>query len=214
MKKETLFILSCLISNSYTAQLNVELKNQLDSIQQLDQLYRTEVHKVLSDQPYIDSLSQSKGFDLANYVKEIMLKQEEIDQSNVQFIDRIITEYGYPGKKLVGEGTNLTAWFIMQHSEKLDSYFHLIQKAAKKGDIPDSLFAKTKDRHLIQHGKKQWYGTQAACSPTSSGNFECTISPIRKPRAVNQRRKKVGFTLTIEQYAKLNGYKLPWKLND
>lgn len=162
----------------------------------------------MSDQPYTDSLSKSKDFELTRYVKEIMLKQEEIDRSNVLFIDRIIQDVGYPGKKLVGEGTNLTAWFIIQHSEKLDSYYHLIEKAAKRGDIPDSLFAKTKDRYLIHQGKKQWYGTQAACLPNSSGDFECTISPIRNSRAVNQRRKKVGFNLTIEEYAKINGYKL------
>lgn len=211
MKNISLILSICLINFCLTAQVNYELKNQLDSIQELDQRYREEVGKVMSNKSYLDSLSQLNGFLLSDYVRDLMLKQEFIDKSNINFIDSIIQIYGYPGLSLVGNSTNQTTWYVIQHSEKIDKYYKILEKASKKGEIPDSLFAKTKDRYLIQRGKKQLFGTQADCLPNETGNFNCFISPIRNSKKVNKRRKKAGFSSTIEVYAELNGFEFKSK---
>lgn len=186
------------------SQINQSLKVRLDSIQKLDQLIRFEVSNVMSNKVYIDSLAKNSDFVMSDYVKSIMIKQESIDQANLKFIDSIVQLYGYPGKSLVGDTTCHTAWYIIQHSDQLVKYYKLIRKASRKGEIPDSLFAKTKDRMLIMIGKKQIFGTQSECYPNDNGSFDCFISPIRNINTVNRRRKKAGFSTTIEVNAILN----------
>lgn len=198
----------CLLSFCLNGQINNDLKAKLDSIQSLDQSIRIEVSNVMSNKDYLDSLSKTDGFVMSVYVKNLMLKQESIDKTNLTFIDSIISVFGYPGKTIVGERTCQTAWYIIQHSDKIDKYYKLLHIASKKGEIPDSLFAKTQDRFRIMQGKKQLFGTQAECLPNDTGNFDCFISPILNTKKVNKRRKKVGFTQTIEEYARVNGYRL------
>jgi hypothetical protein len=206
MKNICLVLTLCLIGFTLSAQLNFELKHQLDSIQQLDQYYREEASKVISNEMYSDSILQISGMTASDYVRDLMMKQETVDLSNLYFIDSILSIYGYPGRSLVGSPTDQTAWYIIQHSEKLENYYKTIVKATKKGEIPDSLFAKTKDRLLIHSQRKQLYGTQANCTPNDSGNFDCFILPIRNFKRVNERRKNMGFTTTIEEYATKYGY--------
>ena len=208
MKNINLVLCLCLLHFCTTAQINLDLKNKLDSIQKIDQHFREEVHLIMTDKKYSDSLSRTEGFVMSEYVKDIMLNQEINDRKNINFIDSIIKIYGYPGLSLVGESTCQTAWNIIQHSYEIDNYYRLIHKASKRGEIPDSLFAKTQDRFLINRGKKQIYGTQADCMPNVSGSFNCILSPIRNSQKVNKRRKKVGFLETVEEYAKNNGYQL------
>ena len=205
---KNLYLLICLIHFCPFAQINLDLKIKLDSIQKIDQRFREEVNYVMSDKNYLDSLRRLDGFEMSEYVKEIMLKQELIDQTNLHFIDSIIAIHGYPGLSLVGESACKTAWNVIQHSYELDKYYNLLRNASRKGEIPDSLFAKTQDRVLVNRGKKQLFGTQADCTPNETGSFNCWIVPIRNSRKVNKRRKKAGFLTTIEEYAKNNGYQL------
>ena len=61
------------------------------------------------------------------------------------------------------------------------------------------------DRLMTEQLKLQRYGTQAACYPlrdTASSNQEWFIWPIAKLRAVNRRRRRVGFTTSVEENAK------------
>lgn len=58
------------------------------------------------------------------------------------------------------------------------------------------------DRYLMYQGKEQIYGTQGTTSLFKSGKNESFIWPIQNPERVNQRRKKAGFSQTIEEYAK------------
>jgi hypothetical protein len=213
MKIIVINVCVCILSFCLHSQTNQELKTKLDSIQKLDQKIRIEVTNVMSNKNYLDSLSKIEGFVMLDYVKNLMLKQESIDKTNLTFIDSIINVYGYPGISLVGETTCQTAWYIIQHSDKIDKYYKLLKRATDKGEIPDSLFAKTIDRYRIMHGKKQLYGTQAECLPNDTGNFDCFISPIINYKKVNKRRNKVGFTMTIEEYAIMNGYTIKIKHN-
>ena len=213
MKNIILFVCISFVNLCLYGQINQELKSKLDSIQNLDQALRLEVQNVMSNNDYLDSLSQMEGFVLSDYVKNLMLKQESFDRANIIFIDSIVNKIGYPGKSMVGEPTSKTAWLIIQHSDKIDEYYNIIREASKKGEIPDSLFAKTKDRYRINHGKEQIYGTQAECLPKDDGSFDCFISSIRNPKKVNKRRKKAGFSTTIDEYAQMNGYRIRNKHN-
>ena len=93
-----------------------------------------------------------------------------------------------------------------QMAEQLN-YLPLIEEAATKGEIPFTRFAMMQDRYLTQQGKEQIYGTQAqgkliANKQTGKEEFFTYISPIQNPEKVNERRKKAGFTTTVEENAK------------
>lgn len=54
------------------------------------------------------------------------------DSLNLIKVEEIIKQYGYPGKSLVGEPTNIAAWYVIQHSSKIGDYLLMIEQEAKK----------------------------------------------------------------------------------
>lgn len=162
-----------------TAQpnLNFKLKKQLDSIIVLDQKYRSDM------QLYRD-----------NYKA-----QNAIDSTNLMAVENIIKKHGYPGKSLVGAPTNTSAWYVIQHSEKIGEYLPVIKKAAKNNELPFAKVAMMEDRYLMSNNEPQIYGTQGRSFKEGSVTV---IWPIKDPENVNQRRKEAGFETTVEEGAK------------
>ena len=160
-----------------TPNLDLRLKRRLDSIAVLDQKYRGE--------------NTSENWEM----------QRLIDSSNMEFVEKYFIEKGYPGKSIVGESTSLAAWYVLQHNpDKIPTYLPLIKEAAQKGEISMRSAAMMEDRYLMNEGKPQIYGTQGMNFDDERGSF---IWPIEDPENVNERRMKVGYDQTIEEYAKL-----------
>ncbi|MDX1333813.1 MAG: DUF6624 domain-containing protein, partial [Robiginitalea sp.] len=154
------------------------LKKALDSIQVLDQQYRSN-----------------------NMTPEDMGKQWQLDQQNIVFIDSVLAQYGYPGKSLVGEPTNRAAWYVIQHSDRIDDFLPQIKIAAETGELPFRLYAMMLDRSLMDRGMPQRYGTQAMTYFWGTSEEVHLIWPVEDPENVNARRKEAGFGQTIEAYA-------------
>lgn len=164
-----------------TAQpnLDLDLKRQLDSIGMLDQKYRGD-----------------------NFQENWEL-QKEIDVSNLAFVEKVFEKHGYPGKSIVGTPTNSVAWYVVQHSDKINQYLPIIKKAGEADEIPFRQVAMMEDRHLMQEGKEQIYGTQGTTVGYNSGNPINIIWPIKNLDSVNILRQKAGYTTTLEEYSKL-----------
>lgn len=172
------------------------LKSQLDSIQLLDQKYRS----LMSLSPEeLKIKGEEMGMDASEYSGDLWSKQTAIDSSNLAFIEKIFNTRGYPGKSMVGENSSTTAWYVLQHSNKIPQYFSLIKKAGDNGELPHRMVAMMEDRYLMQQGKPQVYGTQGKKYDDERGAF---IWPITNPEEVNERRMNAGFSSTIEEYAK------------
>jgi len=154
------------------------LKNVLDSIQVLDQKYRSNT-----------------------MTREDMGKQWQLDQQNIVFIDSVMARYGYPGKSLVGSPTNIAAWYVIQHSDRIDDFLPQIKIAAETGELPFRLYAMMLDRSLMDQGMPQRYGTQAMTYFWGTPEEVSLIWPIEDPENVNARRKEAGYGQTIEEYA-------------
>ncbi|WP_025666489.1 BT_3928 family protein [Aquimarina megaterium] len=167
-------------------KINVLLKAQLDSIMKLDQDGRS---------------SGEISWE----------KQKIIDSTNTIFIEEVFKKYGYPGKTLVGEGTNIAAWLVIQHSDKIGAYLPLIKEAGEKGELDMASVAMMEDRHLMQQGLEQIYGTQGTRLNSNSKTPISLIWPIKDPESVNERRKEVGFTETIEEYSE-RLFGVPYKI--
>jgi hypothetical protein len=188
---------------------NVALKKELDSLFVVDQQYRKIIMaKDLGGKG--DSLSRAMNVPREQLFNHLNQEMGRVDAINLQRIEQIIGQYGYPGKTLVGEPTNVAAFYIIQHSPKIKQYFPLIEAAARKGELPFHEYAKMQDRLLMQEGKEQIYGTQGRGYPTKGpdgrqGPMQMFIWPIKDPATVNQRRKEAGFTDTVEENARRLG---------
>ena len=197
------------VAASAQGTLNVALKKELDSLFAADQQYRDILMaKDLGGKG--DSLSQALNVPRAQLPEHLGRETMRIDASNLRRIEQIIGQYGYPGKTLVGEPTNVAAFYIIQHSPKIKQYIPLIEAAARQGEIPFDEYGKMQDRMLMQEGKEQIYGTQARNfgKVAKDGKLQQSpmfIWPIKDPKNVNQRRKEAGFTDTVEEYARRGG---------
>lgn len=185
--------------------LNLDLKEKLDSIYAFDQGLRRYMGNTDSLQK--DSIAQLVGYT----VDELDKRKFEIlsyhDSLNLIFVEQVIAAIGYPGKTLVGEPTNETAWLVLQHSDKIPQYFPLVKEAGEKGEIPFRLIAMMEDRLLMYEGKEQLYGTQAKGMTVTNveegkNEFISFIWPIKDPATVNKRRQQAGFEDTVEENAK------------
>ncbi|MDM9630931.1 BT_3928 family protein [Robiginitalea aurantiaca] len=153
-----------------------DLKSTLDSIMVMDQKYRSD-------------------FSMENWGKQF-----EIDQQNMVLIDSILQVHGYPGKSLVGPETNKAAWYVIQHSERIDEFLPSIQIAAETGELPYRLYAMMLDRSLMGQGLPQKYGTQGRSYFMNTPEEINLIWPIENPEEVNNRRKAAGFNQSVEEY--------------
>ncbi|TNJ45656.1 DoxX family membrane protein [Tamlana fucoidanivorans] len=160
---------------------NLKLKSKLDTIFSLDQKYRD---------------------TWENYDKNFK-EQSELDSLNLIDVEKIIKEFGYPGKTLVGDKTSSVAFYVIQHSNKIEDYLPTLEKAAKMGQLDFVKFAMAKDRYLMSIGKEQIYGTQGTVLNQNSAPTNI-IWPIKNVSLVDSLRFVAGFKSTVEQ----NGKKL------
>ncbi|NEV95096.1 hypothetical protein G3567_13220 [Psychroflexus sp. YR1-1] len=205
MKYTLIFIFSFLSSTIYSQSINTELKARLDSILVLDQAPRALMDPNISDELKTKYLGKL-GLTEDEYDKNkwgIVIKYDSI---NLKRVEKIINEYGYPGKSLVGEPTNRAVWYVIQHSDKIAKYLPIIKEAGEKGEIPMTSVAMMEDRFLMESGKEQVYGTQVwggdiTDEKTGKKKREYIVWPIKNPKNINEIRKSAGFKKTIEEYA-------------
>ncbi|MCM8569857.1 hypothetical protein NE848_10730 [Gramella jeungdoensis] len=199
------FLLFLTALNISGQEMNHELKTELDSIMYKDQELRKLFSSIMEDEK--KAILKDFGYTWEEFDEqgwEIVKKQDSI---NIDRVSEIISRYGYPGKSLVGEPTNKAAWFVIQHSNKIEEYFPLIRKAGKENEIPLTLVAMMEDRLLMYKGEKQKYGTQMKSGiitdpETGERKWQFYIWPVESPEQVNELRKSVGFETTIEEYAR------------
>jgi hypothetical protein len=199
-----LLILTTALSSKAQRRINASLKRELDSIYTVDQKYR-----LLMDVSgkAADSLAAVFHTTTGQLQMTLWNIQSAIDSSNLAHIESIIDRYGYPGKSLVDTPANETAYYVIQHSTKIDTYLPLIKASAEKDELPYRLYATMLDRSLMYAGKEQLYGTQGqffgTIDPkTGQPVMHKIIWPIGDPTNVNARRKAAGFSTTVEENAR------------
>jgi hypothetical protein len=175
---------------------NPRLKHELDSLYRLDQVYRAAMFAD-NKQHLLDSMAAAQHLPVAEVQQKLIGLMLAADSSDMRRVRAIIQRYGYPGKKLVGTPTNEAAFFVIQHSNSISHYLPLIKQAADQGELPFRLYAMMLDRQLMNTGKAQVYGTQGL----NYNGHPPFIWPIEDAAHVNERRKKAGFELSVEDNA-------------
>lgn len=125
-------------------------------------------------------------------------RMEAMHKSNAVRLAAIITQYGWPGKSLVGEDGAWAAWLIAQHAIGNPPFMRqclsLLKQAVSNNEVIPWQAAMLEDRISMYEGKPQIYGTQF--QPSNTG--ELNPYPIENPESVNERRLAVGLN-TLEE---------------
>jgi hypothetical protein len=200
MKIFSLIILILIFART-SAQTNLELKSQLDSIMILDQKYRRALTFIYQDSISKDSVARSLDQSFTDIESYVWDQQSVLDSLNLNFIEKVIENFGYPGISMVGNEASEVTWHVIQHSDKISKYIELIKQAGKLKELAPNLIAKMTDRYLMQNNKNQIYGTQGMCRTVKDGTRKCFIWPIENPKKVNKLRAKAGFETTVEENA-------------
>ena len=179
-------------------------KTELDEILRIDQSYRTlfDNNLTVAKKDSLLSVLKISKVDFEKKSWGLVLEQDSI---NIKKIEKIIKAIGYPGKALVGEPTNLAAFYVIQHSNKIPKYLPLVKKTAERNEIPYRNYAMMLDRYLVDRKEEQIYGTQGFGSYhlNKEGKEEWIefIWPIKDPSNIDELRKKAGFAQTMEEYS-------------
>ncbi len=140
---------------------------------------------------YTDSLTnaESKYGKNSNEYKRISKLNYENGSTIVSKIDKLINDYGYPGKTLVGtEYATVFSIISTCNLEVKKKHFDVIVKAADKGELDWMDVAFFVDKVMVAKKEKQVYGTQSKITK----NHEIIYYPILDKQQVNERRHKVG----------------------
>ncbi len=126
---------------------------------------------------------------------------QRVDRRNTAWLKKIIKEYGWPDRKLVGKQGSSAAWLLAQHADH-DLVFQkdclvLMLKSFKAGLVEAQHVALLTDRVKVRHGQRQVYGTQFY----RRKNGRLYPRPIKDKKGLAERRKKMGLG-SFEEYQK------------
>lgn len=91
----------------------------MDSIFYIDQTLRELFDNEIDEERKNDILTEF-GYTHEDFEKRFWGIVAEKDSLNLTEIEGILGKYGYPGKTLVDEPTNASAWYVIQHSTKIE----------------------------------------------------------------------------------------------
>jgi hypothetical protein len=163
--------------------LRIVLENMVDKDQ--------EIRRILVDSIGIDSPNAGP------YIKQMM----DIDADNQRKMKVILDKYGWIEQSRIGPKAAEAFFYIIQHADTtlMIKWFPEFKRLSDIGEANKVQCAMMEDRLLMWRGKKQIYGSQAG---VFRDDKKMAIWPIEDPKTVNERRKKIGFPLTVEENAR------------
>ncbi|MEZ4808163.1 MAG: DUF6624 domain-containing protein [Flavobacteriales bacterium] len=157
----------------------------------LQLIKRLEKLRILDQEPR--SLLSRLGEHLADTSQQIMDLWPVIrylDRMNVDTLEKIIAEFGFPGMDMVGPEGNKTVWLVLQHADVdvMERYNDMFRHSCEQGLTPMKYYAYFYDRLLILRGNtKVKYGCVFARH--SDGQY---YMDLEDPGCINRIRESVG----------------------
>jgi outer membrane protein OmpA-like peptidoglycan-associated protein len=159
--------------NAYEAKLNIPLQDSIIEMRKIDISYQEKYDSIMLTN---DSIS----------IKSFIKEWEAAVKKNDLRLTKIIDNYGWPTKELVGNNASEATFFMVQHSLdlKLQEKCLALFKQIEVNDINHLIqIAYLEDRILVKSGEKQLYGTQYKNDK---------LHTIDDPDNLNQRRAQIG----------------------
>ncbi len=114
----------------------------------------------------------------------------QMNNRHLVTVDSLISQYGYPGKTLVGQPTNQVAFMVIQQSNNRqthEKYLAMIMESAMKGELDRASAAFLTDQVKVQKGEKQVYATQVHIN--NAGQRE--LYPVENETDIEKLRKEM-----------------------
>jgi len=113
------------------------------------------------------------------------------------FLDHI-EKHEWPKASIHGKKACDAAWLIIQHSsiELVQKFLPVMKDLAEQGEASKKHIAMMEDRLLMWQEQPQIYGSQAMGS--EKGKY---IWPVQNPDIIDDLRKNMNFTNSIQEYA-------------
>lgn len=172
------------------AELRPEMPALADILKQiydLDQQHRKKLKPTAAQYGY-------ESPEYRNLWKEINF-QDSLNQIQVF---GLIDQYGWLGKKQVGNKASKTVFLVVQHSDLTaqERYLPLMRRAAAEGNAGKGDLAMLEDRILIRKGQKQRYATQKT---TDYSTGETRFLDIEDIDNLNKRRAEMNLPAFTEE---------------
>lgn len=126
--------------------------------------------------------------------------QDSVFTSHYTRLQKILSDYGYPGFDLVGKQGSRDFWLLVQHLDKWPDFQQNVLDAMKKQVLKKNAstgdYAYLTDRVRLNTNRNQLYGTQVSYNTDSC---QAVPRPTENSEFLNKRRKEVGLD-SIEEY--------------
>lgn len=123
----------------------------------------------------------------------------ESDKTRAARLLEILKRYGFPSAALVGKDAARSFVTMLTHSPSLELQrraLPLVERAARRGDIPMKDYAMLADDKLANEGKPQLYGTNFMIV-----DGKLSLAKTQDPAHLDERRRRLGLP-PIAVYAK------------
>ena len=129
----------------------------------------------------------SKGFGRLDSLD--ILRQKAIDEANTKILDKLLKNYGWPTREMVGQEGVDAAFLIVQHADPAyqKKILPSVKRSFERGDLDGAKYALLVDRILVNDGLPQRYGSQAKIE-----EGYIILFPIEDRDRVDVLRKSLG----------------------
>src|ERR687894_1741011 len=168
----------------------------------MDRVLAAELARMADEDQRFRSRLQGDGNEFVRRIDlESRMEAQRIDVSNTDRLRDIVSEHGWPGRSLVGEGGAHHAWLIAQHADRQLDFqreaLELLADAVSRGEAAQRDLAYLTDRVRLNEGREQVYGTQIAEVKDGNG----VPWPVEDPANLDARRAGVGLP-PFEEYSR------------
>ena len=126
-------------------------------------------------------------------------RQDSVFNANLQWMRLVLAQYGWPGRRLVGDEGSHGAWLLLQHADRDTALqrtaLQLLENAVGTGDASSRDLAYLTDRVRAAEGRPQVYGTQLQYDSRGCASPKPSVDPAQ----LDARRASVGLE-PVAQY--------------
>jgi len=130
-------------------------------------------------------------------------RMAKVHNENAARLEKIIDEFGWPGKLMVGSEGAEAAWLIVMHAIGNPRFqrkcLPILRQAGATGEVSAAGVATLEDRICVFEGRPQRYGTQFDWD----GNGNLCPQLLQDAERVDDFRASVGLSSLLEQTTQL-----------
>ena len=132
--------------------------------------------------------------------------QTMINNNNLQELESLLSQKGWPKRSEVGPEAAGAAFFVLQHSnaEAQQKYISMFEKRCMENEANCQQYALMFDRMRMNQDKPQRYGTHSYLDPSKGRTDE--LYPLEDPSKVDEWRKEIGLE-PLKDYLTRTGIK-------